>query len=172
MSDLLKKNEQFANLSWMTWANPSQLLFCYDRPERFAHSWSFVMSNSLTVPHLSWAIWAKEQWANSQPWCTPWSLTPQWDAHGGAWLRGMMHTAELDSVVCCTLLSFLRNLGHLTPLCDAKSRSLTLQYNGHQEVWIRSVHHTAELDYFENVCLCVFEFVTLVLVTSSESIIL
>ena len=32
--------------------------------------------------------------------CTPRSLTPPWDAHRGAWLCGMMHTAKSDSMVC------------------------------------------------------------------------
>ena len=34
---------------------------CHERPERFAHGSSFVLSNlrdSLTVAHLSWLIWA------------------------------------------------------------------------------------------------------------------
>ena len=37
--------------------------------------------------------------------CTPRSLTPPWDAHRGAWLCGMMHTAKSDSTVCITLWS-------------------------------------------------------------------
>ena len=51
----------FALLSWATWANHSQSLFCLKQPELFSHSFSFVMSdlsNFLTVAHLSWAIWA------------------------------------------------------------------------------------------------------------------
>ena len=84
MSDSLKK--------------PSNLLIYHEWPERMAHSHSFVMSNlsyTLTVDlltwaihsvaHLSWAIWGNERWVNSQPWCTQCSLTPWWDAHGGAW---------------------------------------------------------------------------------------
>ena len=86
------------------------------------------------------------------------------------WLRGVMHTVELDSAVWCTRWSltlrydahcgawlngvrhtteFLRNYGHLT-----------LQIDAHRGVWLRSVLHTAESDYFENVRFCVFEFVT------------
>ena len=52
MSNLLKKT--------------SNLLIYHERPERIAHSRSFVLSNlseSLTVAHL---IWAKERWANEQ----------------------------------------------------------------------------------------------------------
>ena len=45
-----------------TWANRSWLLICLERPERFAHGRSFPLSDlsdSLTVAHLSWTIWAK-----------------------------------------------------------------------------------------------------------------
>ena len=68
-----QKNEQFAHL-----------LVYNERLERIAHGGSFDMSdlsNSLTVAHLSWAIWANRsqlliwfersewmsEWANSQP---------------------------------------------------------------------------------------------------------
>ena len=40
-----------------------------ERPERFAHSRSFVLSNlskSLSVGHLIWAKWANEHWANER----------------------------------------------------------------------------------------------------------
>ena len=50
ISDLLQINERFAHL-----------LFDHEHPERIAHGRSFVMSvlsDLLTVPHLSWAIWA------------------------------------------------------------------------------------------------------------------
>ena len=80
-----KKTQQFAHLSWVTWANGSQSLFCYEQPELYTHGWSFDMSDSLTVAHLSWAIWGNERWVNSQPWCTQCSLTRWWDAHGRAW---------------------------------------------------------------------------------------
>ena len=43
------------------WANRSRSLICHEQPERFAHGRSFVLSDlsdSLTVSHLSWAIWA------------------------------------------------------------------------------------------------------------------
>ena len=59
----------FAHLSWVTWANCSHLLICHERPERFAHSRSFVLSNlseSLTFAHLSWAIWAHERMCDEQ----------------------------------------------------------------------------------------------------------
>ena len=73
-------------------------------------------------------------------WCTLCSQNPRYDAHYTAWLRGRMHTAELDSVVWCTPQSltlwddahhrvqlrsgkhikvFLKNCDHLTPQCDA-----------------------------------------------------
>ena len=45
---------------------------------------------------------------DSAVWCTPQSLTQQWDAHRGAWLSSRKHTAELDSVVWCTPRSFLK----------------------------------------------------------------
>ena len=73
----------------MTWANCSRSLICLERPERFAHGRSFPLSDlsdSLTVAHFSWAIWANrsqsliwfeqneqmskwanERWATSQP---------------------------------------------------------------------------------------------------------
>ena len=52
------------HLSWATWSIHSQSLFWHERPGRFAHSRSFVLSDlseSLTVTHLIWAIWANEQ---------------------------------------------------------------------------------------------------------------
>ena len=61
-----QKTERFAHLSWATWANRSHSLICHERPERFAYSRSFVLSDlseSLTFTNLSWATWA-----NSQPW--------------------------------------------------------------------------------------------------------
>ena len=74
-----------AHLSWATWAIRSWLLISSERPERFTHSCSFVLSDhskSLTVAHLIWAKWAKcgnermnewamSKWANSQPWYKP-----------------------------------------------------------------------------------------------------
>ena len=40
----------------------------------------------------------KNCWSlDSEVWFTPWSLTPWWDVHRGAWLRGMRYTTELDS---------------------------------------------------------------------------
>ena len=65
-------NCSFAHFLWATWANRSWSLICLERPERFAHSHSFVLSNlseSLTVVHLIWAKWANEQmseWAMSK----------------------------------------------------------------------------------------------------------
>ena len=67
-----------AHLSWATWAICLRLLISSERPERFAHGRSFVLSDlseSLTVAHLIWAKWANERmskwamskWANSQP---------------------------------------------------------------------------------------------------------
>ena len=71
-------------------SNLGESLICHERPEQFAHCHSFNMSDlidSLTVPHLSCAIWANRsqsliwferseqmskwamsEWANSQPW--------------------------------------------------------------------------------------------------------
>ena len=66
-----KKTKQFAHLSWATRGKRSHLLICHERPERFAHSRSFVLSylsESLTFAHFSSAIWANEQLANFQPW--------------------------------------------------------------------------------------------------------
>ena len=92
-----QRNKTFAHLSWVTWANCSHLLICHERPERFAHSRSFVLSDPANSSHWyisleqfeqmsnmsKWAIWANEQfeqmskwakskWANSQPcdYCT------------------------------------------------------------------------------------------------------
>ena len=74
-------NCSFAHFCWVTWANCSWLLICherairswsffwYERPEQFAHSHSFVLSDlseSLTVPYLIWAKWANMRWANEQ----------------------------------------------------------------------------------------------------------
>ena len=66
-------------------------------------------------------------------WCTPWSLTPWYDAHCGAWLLSVMHTAKfvkkllsLDSAVWITLWS------------------LTSQWDAHCGVWLRGVMHTVE----------------------------
>ena len=60
-------NEQFTHIAhflWATWANCSQSLISSERPERFTHSRSFVLSDlseSLTVAHLIWAKWVNER---------------------------------------------------------------------------------------------------------------
>ena len=72
--------------------------------------------------------------------CTPRSLTPRYDAHSRAWLRGVMHTAE-----------FYEKLGSLDSTVWCTLRSLTLWYDANRRVWLRVVQHTAESDYFENV---------------------
>ena len=53
-------------LLWSTWVNPSQSLFCSERPERFAQGRSFVMidlSESLTVALLFRVTWAICSWS-------------------------------------------------------------------------------------------------------------
>ena len=60
MSDL-SESLTVAHLSWATWTIRSALLICLERPERFAHSSSFVLSDLsdlLTVAHLIWVKWA------------------------------------------------------------------------------------------------------------------
>ena len=51
---------------WATWANRSRSLVCHEWPKQFTHGCSFDMSDlsdSLTVAHLSWVIWAnRSQW--------------------------------------------------------------------------------------------------------------
>ena len=87
MSDL-SKLLSVAHLSWGTWAIRSRLIICLVRPERFAHSRSFVLSNLselLTVAHLIWAKWANEQWANSQPWHLPFSCKDDLNIHLVGW---------------------------------------------------------------------------------------
>ena len=54
----------FAHFLWATWANRSWSLICLERPERFGHGRSFVLSDlsqSLAVAHLIWAKWANER---------------------------------------------------------------------------------------------------------------
>ena len=61
------------------------------------------------------------------------------------WLRSVMHTAELDSALWCTPLSFFRNFDHLTPRCDA-----------HCEAWLCGGSQNSS----NMSVLCVFVFVT------------
>ena len=107
----------FAHLSWMTWANRSQLLFCHEWPEQIAHGHSFVrsdLSDLLTVAHLSWVIWSNHsqlltcseqsermsEWANSRPCndhCLPpasWSLGDDLNGKEKMWCR--IDHANLD----------------------------------------------------------------------------
>ena len=84
---------------------------------------------------------------DSPVWCAPRSLTPRWDAHRGAWLGSIMHTAELDSTVWCTPQS-------LTPQCDAQCTPRSFWEI--RVTWLWGVMHTLELDspksdYYENV---------------------
>ena len=84
--------------------------------------------------------------------CTPWSLTPQYGAHCGAWFRGKMHTAKifekfeaLELAVWCTPRS--RLLGRstpwsLTPLCEA-----------HRRAWLCGVMQTANRGDWLRRCL-------------------
>ena len=84
----------------------------------------------------------------------PTCLTLRCDAHNGSWLRGMMHTAQLDSTVWCTLQSFLRNrvtwlrsvmhTGDLDSEVWCTPRSLTPQWDAHRGVWLPSGMHSAE----------------------------
>ena len=53
------------------------------------------------------------------------SLTPLWNAHHGAWLCSMMHTAELDSTMWCTPQSFFEKFGSLDSVEGCTQRSLT-----------------------------------------------
>ena len=56
-------------LGKLFWANRSWLLICHQRPDQFAHSCSFVLSNlskSLTVAYLIWAKWANEWMSDEQ----------------------------------------------------------------------------------------------------------
>ena len=68
MSDLLKKTSDSLIHSFLVsnLSNSLSSLIFGERPERFAHSHSFDISDrsdSLTVAHLSWAIWANHsQW--------------------------------------------------------------------------------------------------------------
>ena len=151
-----QKKEKFAHLSWVTWANRSQSLLCYEWPEPFAHGWYFDMSDSLTLAHLSWAIWVNERWENSLHWCTPWSLTLWWETHGGAWLCSMMHTAELE----LQTTEIFEKFGSLDSAVWCTQRSKTLRYDAHRGVWFCGVHHTAELDYFKMSVFVFFQFVT------------
>ena len=95
---------------------------------------------------------------DSTVWCTPRSLTPRWDAHRGACLCGGKHIEELDSAVGCTPRSFLRNLDHLTPRCDAHHVAW-LRSDAHLRTRLSGEMHTAESDYFENVCFSCFVFI-------------
>ena len=71
--------------------------------------------------------------------CTPWSLTPRWEAHRQVfkkllitWLGGVMHTTKLDSMEWCTL------------------RSLTLRYDAHCGVF-KKFNYLSEIETeFEN----------------------
>ena len=58
-----------AHLSWATWSIQSQSLISSERPERFAHGHSFVLSDlreSLSVAHLILAKWVNEQMSDER----------------------------------------------------------------------------------------------------------
>ena len=85
-------------------------------PKRISRDCPFKSNQRLTnisilTPRC--AIWLRRvmhtEELDSAEGCTLQSLTPQWNAHRGAfweilitWLPGVMHTAELDSTVGCT----------------------------------------------------------------------
>ena len=85
-------------------------------------------------------------------------LNPRRDAHCRVWLWRMMHTAESDFVVGCTLWIFFENFYHLTPRCDAHHCmefdskvgctlwNLTLGYDAHRRVWLCGMMHTSDSD--------------------------
>ena len=78
-------------------------------PERIAHSHSFFvsdLSDSLTllsnqraakfsILTLRCAVWLTRE-LDSAVWCTPQSLTLQYDENCGVWLHGVHHPAESD----------------------------------------------------------------------------
>ena len=67
MSDLLICSFGLSDLSvsftfaHVSWAIRLKSLNCPERPEGIAHISSFILSQSLTVAHLIWAIWANER---------------------------------------------------------------------------------------------------------------
>ena len=73
-------------------------------------------------------------------WCTPQSLTRQWNAHRGAWLCRGMNTAESDSSVGSTLWSS-------TPQCDAHCGVFWEIWCS----WLRDVMHTAVHDFHSGI---------------------
>ena len=109
-------------------------------PKRISPDCPFKTLNA-TKDQQNFRIWLLSVQFDSVVGCTPRSLTP-WhdgDAHCRAWLfgvmhiahhtvfweiwstwlRGVMHTAELDSAVWCTTRSFWKIMEHLTSQCDA-----------------------------------------------------
>ena len=109
---------------------------------------------------------------DSAVWCTPQSLTQQWDAHRGAWLSSRKHTAELDSVVWCTPRSFLKIL-NISAKSKLNSKILQPVYQGPRSVRIMKKKlrskilrhtpfkcHTGNLPRFHNIWyrLCPFDF--------------
>ena len=71
MSNLLKKMSNSLIRSFLVSEMSDSLtsLISSERPERFAHGRSFVLSDlseSLTVAHLIWAKWVNEQMSNEQ----------------------------------------------------------------------------------------------------------
>ena len=91
LANIFWANCSFAYFLWATWANCSGSLICLERPERFAHSGSFPLSdlsNSLKVAHLSWAIWANRSrrsfdLSEMSGWANEWipSTVEKWDPH-------------------------------------------------------------------------------------------
>ena len=59
----------FSHLSWATCVNHLNSLICHEGPGRFAHSYSFVLSDLselLTFAHFVYAIWANERMSDEQ----------------------------------------------------------------------------------------------------------
>ena len=113
---------------------------------------------------------------NSAVGCTLRSLTPQWGAHRGVWLRGGNHTAEFfekfgavdsvvrstprsltqqrcdaqsDSAVGCTVhtAEFFEKFWSLNSVVWGTPRSLTPQWDAHRGAWLCRMIHTEESDF-------------------------
>ena len=71
-------------------------------------------------------------------------MTPRCDAHCRVRLRGMMHTAELDSALRCTPQIFFENCSSLDSAVWCTLQSLTLRWDAHRGACLRSVMHPLE----------------------------
>ena len=108
--------------------NRSWLLICLERPERFAHGCSFPLSDSLTVAHLSWAIWANSSqpliWFEQNEQMSEWAMS-EWVNE--RWANQWMSDERMSKFPALLIL-FWKILSNIRKYVVTKRKGTSIKY--------------------------------------------